>query len=762
MEDKIQKYNKCIEKIYKRKKIIIGLTGKTGSGCTTTSEILKSKSFSDLNIQNITQYPISEAEKCKLETAINFLKQKNNWEPFKVLKVSNIIIDFLIRNGAGKFKNYITTITNSNKSIKRSDNGKLINKVSSLLKDGKKILPQSDSEKEITQYYFKKLNEFCNTFKNELIQFPITVRLNGENKKLNFYYYFMQQIGNNIRASGDPYSEIFNGENYSKLSEKIIDIIEKCDENDRICIDALRNPFESMYLKEHCPNFYLISINTDEKTRRSRLGKLLPEDSASGLDYIEYPRFKQSVEETFYHQNIQKCLEITDIHLDNSEESQEKFSLTANLIRYIALILHPGLITPTKFERCMQVAFTARVNSGCLSRKVGAVVTDSDFSIKSIGWNDIPKGQTPCNLRFMDEYFHHNCTKFSNFELTNPKFQKQINNFKDHIDNKELRGLPICYCFKDVFNSIDKKNNQVHTRAVHAEENAFLNISKHGGVGLKGGNLFVTASPCELCSKKSYQLGIKNIYYIDPYPGISKDNIIESGDQEFRPQMHLFNGAVGQMYFNLYLPKICYKDEFELMTGIDQKKITPLDEYELIYEKNLLVIKNNENVVLERTLKGKVLSNDLAFIKKGVVIPELNYENNEVIPLPGSDEIRFEIEKNAQNNLEIKVYFKESKQKGDEFYFSFKTTFKKESIENYYMYRPNYAVKNLVLSMKDETRKIKNVKAALYTDEKKQEKLLEMKVNCVDDIFSVEFTKPSRENYFCLEWSNSIEKQNQN
>lgn len=56
-----------------------------------------------------------------------------------------------------------------------------------------------------------------------------------------------------------------------------------------------------------------------------------------------------------------------------------------------------------------------------------------------------------------------------------------------------------------VLNEIDGQKNQVYTRSLHAEENAFLQASKYG-------NHRWTASPCFLCA---YQLGIKRVVYID-------------------------------------------------------------------------------------------------------------------------------------------------------------------------------------------------------------------------------------------------------
>src|SRR5690606_38647805 len=113
-------------------------------------------------------------------------------------------------------------------------------------------------------------------------------------------------------------------------------------------------------------------------------------------------------------------------------------------------------------------------------------------------------------------------------------------------------------------NSYTGHKNQVHTRALHAEENAFLQITKGGGTAIKGGKLFTTASPCELCSKKAYQLGIKEIYFIDPYPGIATRHTLMGGSRN--PNLILFTGAIGRAFHNLYTPKLPYKDELSTLS----------------------------------------------------------------------------------------------------------------------------------------------------------------------------------------------------
>jgi dCMP deaminase len=91
-----------------------------------------------------------------------------------------------------------------------------------------------------------------------------------------------------------------------------------------------------------------------------------------------------------------------------------------------------------------------------------------------------------------------------------------------------------------------------------------LQLAKYGGPGITGGKLFSTASPCELCAKKAYHLGIEEIVFIDPYPGIATEHIINVG--EHPPKLTQFMGAVGRGYQQLYESPLAYKDELDLLS----------------------------------------------------------------------------------------------------------------------------------------------------------------------------------------------------
>lgn len=156
------------------------------------------------------------------------------------------------------------------------------------------------------------------------------------------------------------------------------------------------------------------------------------------------------------------------------------------------------------------------------------------------------------------------------------KVRLKFKNLHLQPQNDLMNGFPDSYCFKSLQNEFENEKNQVHTRSLHAEENAILQMAKYGGEKLHNGVIYVTASPCELCCKKLYQIGVRKIVYIDEYPGISRENIISIGFH--RPHLKQFQGAYGATYFKLYQPLLSYKDELSIRKGgVEKTKIEASD-----------------------------------------------------------------------------------------------------------------------------------------------------------------------------------------
>lgn len=551
--------------------IVIGLTGRTGSGCTTTANILASGTFEECSFPHPKNSHFETNDERKDNILYYYIKK--NWKPFKIIKVSEIIISVLLKNNFDEFCKFVgfhfSAILEQVENL-QSDYERLY-KLRMLLDSMGEGSIQEKEDKKIKSYEFhfdSGLDKFVSDFKGIFLR-----------NKSEGGFTLLQMLGNNIRSSGNALDSEFKYGCSFKIAALINKLIKVLRERNygRIVIDSIRNSLEAMFFKERYSAFYLVAINAENTYRYDRLSVIgLSRKEVDRLDYKEYS--KKEGKEKFFAQDVKTCIQISDIYIHNPNECSGAhfgLSLKKQIAKYIALIQHPGLITPSPEERCMQIAYTAKYNSGCISRQVGAVVTDAFFSLKALGWNNTAEGQTPCLLRNVTSLKNGTDNKaFSDYELNNEEFKLTVlNAFKDKDIDDNDDGRNISFCFKDAQNTIEMEKNQVHTRSLHAEENAFLQIAKYGGEGVKGGNLFTTASPCELCSKKAYQVGIKKIFYIDPYPGIAGEQILKSGSEGYRPELIIFSGAIGKAYNQLYEPIMAYKDELDALLSIKYTKM---------------------------------------------------------------------------------------------------------------------------------------------------------------------------------------------
>ena len=107
-------YQKSVEKAFeqKRSSIIVALTGRTGSGCTTVSKILSRNSFDELDLHDPKTYDFASSEERKYSIVHSFMKEKGRWKPFTVIEGSSIIFSFILEKGYDAFKEYIETLIN--------------------------------------------------------------------------------------------------------------------------------------------------------------------------------------------------------------------------------------------------------------------------------------------------------------------------------------------------------------------------------------------------------------------------------------------------------------------------------------------------------------------------------------------------------------------------------------------------------------------------------------------------------------------------
>jgi len=384
--------------------IVIGLTGRTGAGCSYFSELMSNTKFEDCDFPEPNMLPSADNNERKYRIAYHFLKK--NWEPFFVIKYSKVISLIAYRERLAKCEDLIyATYGEFKDKNKFPDLPEFDAELQALaeLRNRTKFIEFPIDEVEIFKLFISpEFEAFDKDFHQAL---AIKSRINR--------ILILHTFCNNLRKGGCYYCgldpSLTSIYEFAKVIKGIIKGKRRSDKNAscRIIIDSLRNPLEITYFKERYSAYYTLALNPDEEVQKKQLRKkydAYPTEyqEITKIDDLEYGDKNKKTD--FYKQSVQKCIEKSDLHLSFIEdEHASPFDFYQQIVIFYSLMLQPGIVTPSPQERCMQIAYTAKYNSGCISRQVGAVVTDESYSIKSIGWNNIPEGQVPCLLRSADE-----------------------------------------------------------------------------------------------------------------------------------------------------------------------------------------------------------------------------------------------------------------------------------------------------------------------------------------------------------------------
>lgn len=103
----MDKITQSVHEIYDNREryIIIGLTGRTGSGCSTAASILE-KPISELKLAKPKSIIDNANEERKFAIIKRFIK--NNWSSFVWFKIKDIITSFILEVDKTEFAEYIS------------------------------------------------------------------------------------------------------------------------------------------------------------------------------------------------------------------------------------------------------------------------------------------------------------------------------------------------------------------------------------------------------------------------------------------------------------------------------------------------------------------------------------------------------------------------------------------------------------------------------------------------------------------------------
>jgi len=132
--------------------------------------------------------------------------------------------------------------------------------------------------------------------------------------------------------------------------------------------------------------FYLIGVLASADIRKAALvdDGLTDADAAEVMD-------RDRKQDISYGQQLEKTLLLADFFIRDNHSNDA--ILYAKLERFIKLMHGYNGLTPTYDEYGMYSAYSASLKSACLSRQVGASITNRQGTVIATGCNDVPKSK---------------------------------------------------------------------------------------------------------------------------------------------------------------------------------------------------------------------------------------------------------------------------------------------------------------------------------------------------------------------------------
>jgi len=383
----------------------------------------------------------------------------------------------------------------------------------------------------------------------------------------------------------------------------------------RVCyiINSLKNIEELKLLRSVYQDiFYLFSIFSPDEERIKKLidNGLSQNEAHSIIDTDEY-------ENIDHGQNVRETFVDGDFFIRSSEYNKESFK--DKIERYLHLIFDSQIITPTYQETAMYFAKSAAGNSACLSRQVGATITDSKGVPIAQGWNDVPKFGG--NLYHTSDIENHRCFKrgwCSNVTHRNDIIEDILDKIREVLPSEAsmtVSNMPSTELeakIQEIIRNSKFKSIIEYSRSIHAEMHAIIIGSQMTGSKMVNGDLYCTTYPCHNCARHIVLAGIKNIYYIEPYKKslcltLHNDSLTEDEGDEDKVRILLYDGVAPRRYLEFFSMSEERKDKdgslinIELSTKSPKKRLSlqAIPDLEnqaihVLYESGFLKIDSDE------------------------------------------------------------------------------------------------------------------------------------------------------------------------
>lgn len=353
-------------------------------------------------------------------------------------------------------------------------------------------------------------------------------------------------------------------------------------------IDSLKHPEELDLLRStYGEIFWSIGIFAPLSERKKRL-QYRRGVQANQIEEIVLRDYVEVDDD--YGQNVRDVFYQSDFFIRNDQENTDQFK--GILSRFIDIIFGCPVHTPTIDESAMYAAHAEATKSACLSRQVGAAITNNAGELIGLGRNDVPRFGGGLYTED-DDNCDHRCHKWATKECHNDKKKNAL--YQQVYDQLSTSGLLVKGALLETITGAlkltDIKSLIEYSRAVHAEMDAITSVARLHKPGLVGGMLYSTTFPCHSCARHIVASGIHKVYFIEPYPKslateLHSDSISENENEGKTKVLFLqYSGIAPKNILKLFNSTTKRKDKISgKVIPFNKKKAIPivtvsLDDY---------------------------------------------------------------------------------------------------------------------------------------------------------------------------------------
>jgi Deoxycytidylate deaminase len=358
-------------------------------------------------------------------------------------------------------------------------------------------------------------------------------------------------------------------------------------------IDQLKHPAEVELLRlvyQH--NFYLVGVIRTESERKRNLRDegINPKD----IDDLIHRDRKSEVKNG---QQTEKALLEADYFIRNNQSHVGELKNKIN--RLLELIHGYNGVSPSLHEKGMFSAFSASLQSACLSRQVGAAIMDSCGNLIATGRNDVPKfnGGLYSHEDSSHDYrcIHRGAKCYNDMykfkiknkieAITTKKIEAILKDEDDENKKQILEKLLSSDFSKKLTDDIYKEspiNSLIeYSRAIHAEMDAITTLARMANATTIGKTIYTTTYPCHNCARHIVAAGINRVVYIEPYEKSLALDLHDDAICDFNSNSHNkvvfepFEGVSPKRYSKFFLACADRKNEY----GIANKIVTKYGEH---------------------------------------------------------------------------------------------------------------------------------------------------------------------------------------